>query len=127
MITLEALQLYAAERIPRQVLDMPTPAFEAFFEREFDMMLMSLRSHVWARDAGPQQTESQYITRKVKPRWIPQWLWNKIPQEEYKATFSIQPKFTYPTFEREIGKFGMTVIDINPTPYWKTSDYRADL
>jgi hypothetical protein len=74
-----------------------------------DQQVMWLRSYVLADQGGETVTKGLSVTRKVKPRWLPRFLWNRFNEEVRSMTVTVEPKWTYPNATIKVPRLGEPV------------------
>ena len=69
-----------------------------------DYLVLSLEAYVLAEDDGQPEVATQELRAsfavKIRPWWIPRFLWDKIPTkaefQTKRVTMEVQPIWTYP-------------------------------
>jgi hypothetical protein len=62
------------------------------------MQTWFLTEHLYDRDATLR------IERKIRPRWIPERIWNRIPTETVERTYHFTVDRLYPDANPELGR-----------------------
>jgi hypothetical protein len=95
---MEAVYLYSKYRLP---IGLEHAKFNVAVKMATEDMVCSLTAYVLGEDAGPTHTEAATWIEKLKPRYMPQWLWNRLKTEQHKVVIEIRPMYIYP--ESSIG------------------------
>lgn len=61
-----------------------------------DCLVASLSAYVLKDQGGEPVSATETISRKVRPRWIPQWLWRRVPEQSKSVTLTVTPEWTCP-------------------------------
>jgi hypothetical protein len=72
-------------------------------------LVASLESFVLSDKGGEPVVARRVIDRKVKPRWLPRWLWNSIYVEHVTVEVSVEPLWTYPSADLTVPELGRPV------------------
>lgn len=75
-------------------------------EPVLEQMALTLQAYVLGDQGGEPVSNSLTVTRKVRPWWIPKWLWARIDNETRTVSVTAYPKWTYPSANIKVPKLG---------------------
>jgi hypothetical protein len=112
---LDLMQVYATERINERILvGIQGPKLMRMVDMVTDSLVYSLHGYV-LKDQGGELvsrvvTPEFAMTRKVKPRWMPKWVWNRLHEElvteTRKYNLVVRPEWTYPNATIKVPAIG---------------------
>lgn len=104
-ITLQFHQAYSHVQFPAGLVT-KEPEIAADL---YGMLHAQLVGHVLTEAAGPRTVQGRTFDRKVKPKWIPGWVWKRIPTESAEFAVTVEPKYTYPHATIRVPELGKPV------------------
>lgn len=78
-------ELFAGAQRPELLLDFIAGALVA-----------QLNAFVLAEDAGPVVAETVRVMLPHRPRWLPRWVWRRIPSVGHEFRLEVRPRWVYP-------------------------------
>lgn len=107
-ILLDLVRFYAHQRVPRGVIQRAT-RIENWLDPVSDSLVYGLRTAVLGEDGGDVVSDWVTVLMPLRPRWIPRWLWKRIPTREATWTLTARPKWTYPHSSIQVPDLGPPV------------------
>lgn len=96
-VTLEAVRFYAQQHLPRHFIEnIDTVELSTYFDHVSEHMVMMMRAYVLGEEGGETAEDTFAVMLPTRPRWLPKWLWRRIPTYRAEVTLTAQPKWTYP-------------------------------
>jgi hypothetical protein len=81
-------------------------------DNEARALAASLTAYVLAQEGGQTVTAYAYYWQRVRPRWLPRWLWRRVPEQREVTTQSAQPMWTYPQANIQVPELGPVVLKL---------------
>lgn len=115
---LDMMQVYAQERIAREmIVGVQHAQLAQMVDMVTDSLVYTLHGYVLKSQAGEmvsRQVSPEFaMTRKVKPRWMPTFMWNRLHEElvteKRKYTMVVTPEWTYPHATIKVPELGRPV------------------
>lgn len=104
--------MYAQSRTSDLVLHHLT--VEQFIEYEMSALVTQMRACVLGEDGGDTAERTEVVVRKVKPRWMPKYLWARIFNEYVQVKVTAKPLWTYPRTNIQVPDLGREVRIVLP-------------
>jgi len=95
-ISLDLLKFQARSHIDEQLFAGAQHVSFDIRRHVFHQLVFELNAHVLVEDAGPEVTERIRAELPVRPRWLPRWLFRRIPTRQVAWTLTARPQWTYP-------------------------------
>jgi len=73
------------------------------------MLLYRVETFVLSDQGGKPVTAKEVVERKVRPRWLPKWLWRSIFVERVVVSVTAYPLWTYPSADITVPELGRPV------------------
>lgn len=107
-VSLEYVGFYARQQLPIGVLR-HTLRTEAFVAHEMDALVFMMSAYVLGEDGGDEVSDWVNVRLPIRPRWMPKWLWRKIPCRDARWELRCRPKWTYPHSNIQVPDLGPEV------------------
>lgn len=59
-------------------------------------LVAELNAYVLTEHAGPAVEDRVAALLPIRPRWLPRWLWRRIPTRRVEWTLTVEPRWSYP-------------------------------
>jgi hypothetical protein len=95
-VRLDLLKVAARTQIDRTLF---TGAHQVSFDirrHVVHQLVFELNAHVLVEDAGDEVVERIRAELPVRPRWLPRWLFRRIPTRQVAWTLTARPQWIYP-------------------------------
>lgn len=107
---LDLLKVHAQRVVDRRLCEgLQHPQFEVVANHTADTLVAQLNAYVLAEHAGRTVTDHVRALLPVRPRWIPRWLWRRIPTRDVEWTLRVRPRWTYPRASLHVPELGAAV------------------
>lgn len=114
-INLDLLKVAARSHIDRHLF---TGAQHVSFDirrHVFHQLVFELNAHVLVEDAGDEVVERIRADLPVRPRWLPRWLFRRIPTRRVTWTLTARPRWTYPQATLRVPGLGPARMYVSKT------------
>lgn len=108
--TLELARVAARQHITEELLTgIHHAELAAVFERVWGNLVLELNGYVLTETGGDTVTDSVTALLPLRPRWLPRWLWRRIPTRSVRWTLTARPVFRYPRASVAVPALGAPV------------------
>lgn len=98
-----------------------------YTEFMFDQLVTQLTTMVLTEPAGHAARDYVKAALPIRPRWLPKFLWQRIPTRDVKWTLTARPRWSYPhcsvAFDKKMGSavrmIAQDSVDVHGKPEWK--------
>lgn len=128
VLELDWQQFYAQQGMTRPMLEgLHHEQFAARWDIFRDVLWARFTAAVLAEDAGPEVIDTVRWLSPLRPRWIPKWLWRRIPTREVKYQLRVQPRYIYPHATVKVAALGSPVrFPYQTATNYYTPDWRQE-
>jgi hypothetical protein len=75
-------------------------------------IVAALTAYVLMEEGGEPVVKRTYYWQKLKPWWLPKFLWRRVPEQQEVAVAVAQPLFTYPKANVKVPELGPVVLKV---------------
>lgn len=106
---LDAMKVGIVEHLSARDIALQRPELNVRLERLTDSLAFHLTAYLLTENAGPVVVDGPVVDLPVKPRWMPAFVWRRIPTHRARFTISVQPKYSYPSANIKVPDIGRPV------------------
>jgi hypothetical protein len=107
---LDLLRVTAQRHIDLRLVEgLQRPHFDVISNYTADTLVAQLNAYVLTEHAGRMVTDHVRALLPVRPRWMPRWLWRRIPTRDVEWTLRVRPRWTYPRAGLRVPELGDAV------------------
>lgn len=86
-------------------------------------VVLGLRAYLLAEEGGKAVTRRTFYWQKLRPWWIPKFMWRRLREQREAAVAIAQPMFTYPQANIVVPDLGPVVFKVLDQSYaWDDDD-----
>ena len=94
------------------VMGLQKAEWSVALDNEARALAAGVIAYVLAQEGGQTVTATAYYWQRVRPRWLPRWLWRRVPEQREVTTQSAQPMWTYPQANIQVPELGPVVLKL---------------
>lgn len=126
-VALDLLAVAVRRHVSRSlIVGAQRPTVEAIVDHTADSLVAALNAFVLTEHAGPMATDWLRVELPLRPRWMPRWLWRRVPCRPAVFELRVRPLWVYPqaTFKVPDGRLGAAVMMAQRQPSTRVADWR---